>query len=129
VSASDPADRLNQKIRQLTIFLLPLLLILLLCTFYGEEGNMLSRLPIQGLATLLLISPILAHGDHEHVPEGAGVSEDPIVCHALAQGILTPRKTDTVSTIGLDVMDSYDSHGSVLWDYLSLGHGARCTSA
>jgi hypothetical protein len=37
------------------------------------------------LASLLLISPVLAHGDHSHVPEGSASSEDPIVCHALAQ--------------------------------------------
>lgn len=36
------------------------------------------------LGALLLVSPALAHGGHENVPEGAAVSEDPIVCHALA---------------------------------------------
>lgn len=41
----------------------------------------LSRLGPQGLlAVLLLASPTLAHGGHESVPEGAAISEDPIVC-------------------------------------------------
>ncbi|KAL4928722.1 Ytp1 family protein [Aspergillus undulatus] len=30
------------------------------------------------LGALLLVSPVLAHGGHENVPEGAAVSEDPI---------------------------------------------------
>ncbi|KAL2814643.1 hypothetical protein BJX63DRAFT_196383 [Aspergillus granulosus] len=29
-------------------------------------------------ASLLLITPVLAHGDHSHVPEGSATSEDPI---------------------------------------------------
>jgi hypothetical protein len=31
------------------------------------------------LGALLLASPALAHGDHSHVPEGAAISDDPIV--------------------------------------------------
>lgn len=41
----------------------------------------MSRFGPQGLlAALLLASPALAHGGHESVPEGAAVSDDPIVC-------------------------------------------------
>ncbi|GAT30594.1 LOW QUALITY PROTEIN: integral membrane protein [Aspergillus luchuensis] len=40
----------------------------------------LSRFGPQGLlAVLLLASPALAHGGHESVPEGAAISEDPII--------------------------------------------------
>ncbi|KAL3488901.1 hypothetical protein BJX62DRAFT_239602 [Aspergillus germanicus] len=50
------------------------------------------------LASLLLISPVLAHGDHSHVPEGSASSEDPIdstlwihmILMGLAFGIIFP---------------------------------------
>ncbi|KAI9374169.1 hypothetical protein BJX61DRAFT_342687 [Aspergillus egyptiacus] len=40
---------------------------------------MMNRLLLHGaFGSLLLISPVLAHGDHSHIPEGSAVSDDPI---------------------------------------------------
>lgn len=44
---------------------------------------MLGKRHLSWALGALLVSPALAHGGHEDVPEGAGVSDDPIVCFVL----------------------------------------------
>lgn len=79
VSITRPAsDRFNRKIRKPASLLSPHS-----SSFFpqaSKEGKMLGALRLRGvLGALLLASPALAHGDHSHVPEGAAVSDDPIV--------------------------------------------------
>ena len=55
---------------------------------------MLSKPDPRGLlAVLLLVSPALAHGGHENVPEGAAISGEPIV-RALDDRPIPSDKTD-----------------------------------
>lgn len=73
----------------------------------------------------MFVGLAVAHGDHEHVPEGSAVSEDPIV-RVLTWICPEVDPPLTLGRVGLDAMDSYDSHGSIFWIDLSLGNGAGC---
>lgn len=70
----------------------------------------------------VLVAAALAHGGHEAVPEGESISQDPIV-----RGTTTIFPSQKVNELipGLDIMDSYDSHGFGFWHNLPYGNGSR----
>lgn len=53
------------------------------------------NLRIVPAALLFLASTALAHGDHEHIPEGEGISKDPIV--RVSTAALSSHGTDGFS--------------------------------
>ena len=86
----------------------------------------MSQLFLRGvLPALLLVSPAWAHGGHENVPEGEAISLEPIVRvpPVSADSLGWAQLTD--STLGFDVMDSYDFDGICLWHPVPAGHGSR----
>jgi hypothetical protein len=77
------------------------------------------------LRLVLLFSAIAtsatAHEHHEEdIPEGQGISADPIVS---SSNPMNARRMLTV-VLGLNIMDTYNDPDDCLWHYLSCWNGA-----